>query len=341
MERRRFPEAHELIAGHFVRHSDAYYRWRIADREKISADERTPADFDDLAVAYEKLGDQEQAIEIIRRKIDRRPNEGRYKSEANLGTFLIHSGRLEEGLEHIQRAIEINPNAHFGREIYQQLLVEYLLERRQDDPRLPLAKNDSEYRGFAWFVIAHPLQDDGGSEENKVEKAIRGVLGMMRFGRHDSPALLEALGDLLTHGGRKDAKLLGARAYLKASYEVDDQQVSAAYRQKAAKSIAGHMFVDLEDVENELISEIEQGDRLFAKIAKDEQIWISEGRNLDDEFAQKYYKAPRMRWRWAPWQGFTPDTLINVVLFLATAVAVVLIALAFVYRRRRRRAGGP
>ena len=51
MERQRFPEAHELIAGHFVRHSDAYYEWRISDRTAKPVDQRTPLDFDDIAVA--------------------------------------------------------------------------------------------------------------------------------------------------------------------------------------------------------------------------------------------------------------------------------------------------
>ncbi|MEQ9065245.1 MAG: hypothetical protein RLO18_00910 [Gimesia chilikensis] len=32
MERQRFPYAQELIAGHFLRHSEAYYQWRVQDR---------------------------------------------------------------------------------------------------------------------------------------------------------------------------------------------------------------------------------------------------------------------------------------------------------------------
>ncbi|MEM7557766.1 MAG: hypothetical protein AAF394_01460 [Planctomycetota bacterium] len=94
MERERFPETYELIAGHFVRHSDAYYRWRIADREAKPQDQRTPLDYDDIAVAFDKLGQHEKAIETIRAKMERWPDERRYESEANLGTFHIHAGRL-------------------------------------------------------------------------------------------------------------------------------------------------------------------------------------------------------------------------------------------------------
>src|SRR5205085_11801276 len=55
-----------------------------------------------------------------------------YTTYANLGTSLFNAGRrdilaghtgarakLQEGLGFIQRAIEVNPKAHFGREIWQ------------------------------------------------------------------------------------------------------------------------------------------------------------------------------------------------------------------------------
>ena len=113
MERQQFPKAQELIVGHFVRHSSTYYKWRISDRNAKELAKRTPADFDDLAVAYDKLGQHDKAIETILAKIKRWPDIHRYESEANLGSFLIHSGRFEEGLGHIDKAIEINPDAHF------------------------------------------------------------------------------------------------------------------------------------------------------------------------------------------------------------------------------------
>lgn len=61
MERQRFPEAHELIVGYFLRHSDVYYHWRIKDRLKTPFENRTPAQYDDIAVAYDKLGDPPQS----------------------------------------------------------------------------------------------------------------------------------------------------------------------------------------------------------------------------------------------------------------------------------------
>jgi hypothetical protein len=36
MERQRFPHALELITGKFLRHSAAFYEWRVQDREKAA-----------------------------------------------------------------------------------------------------------------------------------------------------------------------------------------------------------------------------------------------------------------------------------------------------------------
>jgi len=104
MERERFPDVIELITGKFLRHSRYYYEWRIEECEAIVATgEFAPAILDDLAVAYEKLGDQDKAIETILKKEDLFP--GLYETYANLGTFYIHKGEFEKGLEQIDRAI--------------------------------------------------------------------------------------------------------------------------------------------------------------------------------------------------------------------------------------------
>ena len=98
MERSLAPDIHELIVGKFPRHSAAYYQWRIEDREKKPVADRSPEDYNDIAVAYEKLHQHDKAIETIQEKIARWPEENRYESEANLGTFLIHKGDFEAGL---------------------------------------------------------------------------------------------------------------------------------------------------------------------------------------------------------------------------------------------------
>lgn len=335
MERQKFPEAHELIAGHFVRHSPAYYEWRIQDRTKKPPEQRSPADFDDLAVAYEKLDRHDEAIAVIREKIERWPNEGRYESEANLGTFLIHAGRLEEGLKHIQRAIKINSDAHFGREVYQQLLVEYVIEQGDG---LPL-RNDEEPSGFAEFVIKRQIGAEGApsAESAEIARAVKGVLGMMRFGSHDSPVLLEALGDLLIYDWREDAKQLAARAYLKASYEAAAPDAAQAYRELAKQALLTQVGIDLDDVEEDLLAEIDDADGFYRQIVPDEREWIAAGENVDQRFAAKYYSAPRMRLSWPNWRPLSLHTKVKIVLFVALAAIASLVFWTVKTIRRRRK----
>ena len=128
-EKRKFPGVLEMITGRFKRHSLALYQWRISDRRQRL--QETPDQLplmDDLAVALDKTGAHEEAAQVMLRALKLDPN--RYETHANLGTIYIHSGDFSEGLKHIDRALEINPQAHFGREIIQRELVRYVLKTR-------------------------------------------------------------------------------------------------------------------------------------------------------------------------------------------------------------------
>jgi tetratricopeptide (TPR) repeat protein len=337
MERRMFPGAHELVAGYFVRHSDAYYQWRIDDRMAKSSDQQIPSDLDDIAVAHDKLGNHDQAIETMLEKINRWPKQGRYESEANLGTFYIHAGQLEEGLKHIRNAIAINPDAHFGREIYQQLLVEYLLEKQNPSGELPVYQEQGWGRlGFTEFLLAaqNPAED---AVLEELQAAAKGVMGMMRFGNHDSPVLLEALGDLmLADESNFDSKMLATRAYLRASMEVDDPKAIATYRHKAFTVIEMQENVELSQVEQQLVDEISQGEALFHRISEDESAWIDAGLDVDAEFETKYFSAPT-----PTFDVEEDETQTTIGALSATGVAVCigslvagLIAIAVVARKR-------
>lgn len=157
-ERSRFPTAMELMTGRFPRHSPEYYRWRLEDRKlKLAANAAIPELLDDLAVSYDKLGDHSQAIATMQGCERQFP--GRYETVANLRKFYFHAGQFQEGIPHIERAIQINPDAHFGREVYQLKLVKYLMSRSPNGQlRLPLAEVSSDYGslisgGFHHFVL--------------------------------------------------------------------------------------------------------------------------------------------------------------------------------------------
>jgi tetratricopeptide (TPR) repeat protein len=138
-ERRGLPGVAEVLAGKWERHSPFFYENRVARMTALVA--KVPANwaaYDNLAVALEKLGRPAEAIAVMRRKAELNP--GQYTTHANLGTFLLHTGQLDEGIGEIKRALAINPAAHFGREEYQLKLAEFLRDG-QKDPRLLTAMN--------------------------------------------------------------------------------------------------------------------------------------------------------------------------------------------------------
>ncbi|MDA1195108.1 MAG: hypothetical protein O2894_07975 [Planctomycetota bacterium] len=346
MERKAFPDALELITGRFPRHGEAFYRWRIANREARLAEAPDElALYDDLAVAYEKTGNVAKAIEIMQAKAARKP--GVYETEANLGTFHIHAGNLERGLEHIERAIAINPDAHFGREIYQALLVRYVLTKRAGGPLvLPLDPDVRHYgtSGFASFVATErPLSDSApdGAAQAEAVAAVKGVLGMMHFGNFESPVLLEVLADLLLsdaqgyHGGQ--ARRLAARAFLKASYAVEGE-ARVTYRAKAEGALASqtpdphsHTNLGLDVVEEDLGQELAAAATWYAELLANEARWVRDDPDPEARFAETYYGVPA-----AADAPPEKDSDLPILLVIAIVLAVNGILFALMTRRRRR-----
>lgn len=302
MEEREFPGTLALITGGFLRHSPEFYEWRIEHR--LAEIEKRPDHlglYDDLAVAYEKAGDTAQAIEIGEEMLNRDPE--RYETLANLGTFYIHNGELERGVEFIDKAIEINPDAHFGRERYQKLVVEYVLTKRAGgDLILPLhadPHHGSGVYGFTEYLFNRMSKSKDKAKKQEVKDAIKGIQGMMRFGNHDSPILLECLGDLLVFGDRTEGALqLAARAYLKASFEAETEAAREKYH-SLAQSAAGGIYSRKEDgplefpeFQKRFEAELEEADTWSQDVFADERRWIAEGVNVEERYAEKYYGAP-------------------------------------------------
>jgi hypothetical protein len=152
----RFAMVHDVIHERYPRHGPPYY----AERNRLvrKALDRVPepggeskglapyfALLDDLGVGLEFVGERDEAARVLRDKLRRQELLGQrgrelYTTYANLGTVLIHSSfpraqagdakareTLREGLAYIHKSIEVNPEAHFGREIWQAAVVEYLL----------------------------------------------------------------------------------------------------------------------------------------------------------------------------------------------------------------------
>lgn len=192
-ERYSMPNNEQLYSGNFETHSKYYFEWKIQDRlKKIKKDKNNLDLYDDLAVAYEKSGKTEEGINVMLDLLKKHPQ--RYSSLSNLGTFYIHKGQYDEGLKYLNKAIEINPKAHFEREKYQIKAVEYIKELGVKPPFVfPVQKLEAK-KDFADFIIKDIKNKD--EQEKELIHAIVGVSGMIKFGMKNSPLLMEMMGDL-------------------------------------------------------------------------------------------------------------------------------------------------
>ena len=306
-ERARFPGTLELITGKFLRHSKEFYQWRIEDRlRRLQSDPTNAALYDDLAVAYEKTGQNAKAIATMLKVEEFQP--GRYETYSNLATFYFLGGQFQLALDTVNKALAINPDAHFGREKYQKYLTEYVISRLKDGKVvLPLEAGEQlgHSQRFASFLL-NATQPKGtvALPDAETLAALKGVKGMMRFAYHDSPVLLEVLGDLLSgdvYSPNSDAKQLAARAYIKASMNVADQRAKDEYLKKARGVLAmqiklqgGHEPIALEQVQAELAIESDDAVRWFDDLRNREIGWIRDGADPESEFDKLYDREPEV-----------------------------------------------
>lgn len=145
-EMKGMPELEDIIAGRFDRFPPEYYEERLK-RIEAGLGETTLSlgQYDDAAVACDRLNRFEEAIEWMHRKqeamsrmklSDQEQSEHQYRTHANLGTFLAHQALankepdlklLKEGLAELEKGIAINPDAHFGRENVQIALIKDMI----------------------------------------------------------------------------------------------------------------------------------------------------------------------------------------------------------------------
>ena len=148
----QLPDVVRVISGRFERNPPLYFQMRIA---RVAAElQKHPerlALYDDIAVAHDRLGQQNQAIAWMNRKRAQMAQsstrssaddkEALYRFYANNGTFWAHRwlqsganrsriGEMKTARDMIAQAIKIKPNAHFGREKYQLMTMNWILNPR-------------------------------------------------------------------------------------------------------------------------------------------------------------------------------------------------------------------
>ncbi len=205
-ELRGVPDAFDLIIGHWPEHGAAYYQARVNDLPALIEAEPSRYDlYDDLAVAYERLERRDEAIAVMHDKaavlegVD--DDEARYRLHANLGTFLAHDGQFDTALVELEPALEINPDAHFGREHFQVDAIRYVALAAQQ-PDVWTNHNYLTWSGYGlrfmgWYAELY-RQESWVDNERVVDTdaLYEGTAGMLRFGGLESAELYRTLGDL-------------------------------------------------------------------------------------------------------------------------------------------------
>lgn len=127
-EQRHSPQLAEVILGKTPPAVDTRKLGERITRLRAERREDDPAWWNDLAGAHIRLGEPQQAVELLEPAAKRFPND--YGVHANLGTAYHLLGRYREAAREIARDLEINPNAHFGLERYHLALLQYLVRDR-------------------------------------------------------------------------------------------------------------------------------------------------------------------------------------------------------------------
>lgn len=216
------PGTVETIVGRFDRYPPLYYQMRLDRVTKELAADRDPPSMrtldrlDDAAVACDRLHDDDKAIEWMAKKATaldamratkQETGEHQYRYLANLGTFHVHRwlragadrtrmDDVKRSEELIAKAIELNPNAHFGRERYQLLAIRALL----DPPKTQVFGHPSILDAIPDFpakVSVERTKDLLAAVNH--QDAVKGLCGLITLGdAWQSIDIFTALGDALS-----------------------------------------------------------------------------------------------------------------------------------------------
>ncbi len=208
------PSAARAITGHFDRNPPLYYRMRLnrVAGELASNPKRLDL-YDDAGAACDRLGRSDEALGWMEKKkqyldtlkLDpKTKREHLYRYVANAGTFHAHlwlrrganrgdMTHLKKGRDMIARAVQIKPDAHFGRERYQLQLMEWALNPPPPKP------NENFARDF--LGLTHLNQDEGYDllKDSQYPDALTGLTGLIVLGDAWASldvyhALMQALG---------------------------------------------------------------------------------------------------------------------------------------------------
>lgn len=225
VQAKKLPDTLRVITGRFERNPPLYYEMRIRRAlPQLKKDPRRFELYDDIAVAYDRLHRDDEALQIIEKKRSLLPRfdaknkavkEAWYRYYANAGTFYAHRwlgdgakkeslGEMKKGRDYIKRALQIKPNAHFGREKYQLMTMEWIIASREN-------KGGTKRTLGQWIGNHDDWEFD--AEPKRKSAATEGLAGLVVLGAAwQSPDIFEAIGASLD---RKDGVTLRHMALLR------------------------------------------------------------------------------------------------------------------------------
>jgi tetratricopeptide (TPR) repeat protein len=187
------PEVVAAITGRFERNPPLFYEMRlnrVAEHIQEYPDDLDA--YDDAGVASDRLGRGDEAIRWMKKKQERlalratddpESKEHTYRYHANLGTFLVHRwakqggdrakiSEVKEARAEIAKALEINPDAHFGREKYQLMALDWIID--------PPAPDSGQY--LPNLLKMTPQFSVRPDEAKEADDAVRGLSGLIMLG---------------------------------------------------------------------------------------------------------------------------------------------------------------
>jgi tetratricopeptide (TPR) repeat protein len=193
-----------VVLGAFARHTDDYYEKRIiaADGALLWA----PGDLvslDSKALALMRLKRFPAALKVL--ELRSRIDPDGYITHANLSTVLTLKGDFAAALPHVEAALKLDPEAHFGRERFHKLLLTYLIALSTDPS---VAERD--FLGLPLAGAAPPRTPIAELPAGSLE-AVVAMISV--YGASDVSHLYAALGNLASaHGLKRHAWVAYQRA---------------------------------------------------------------------------------------------------------------------------------
>jgi len=220
------PEIPQVLRGEFDRHPALYFEMR---RDRVEAELKEGSVqydlYDDVAAAHDRLGNDDRALEWMDKKLAvlqaNKVEQGQpgyehwhehwYSYHANAGTFLAHrwfksgadhsnNADLLRGRELIAKAIEIKPDAHFGREQYQLMAMDWISGRPTMTAGASFLPN---LLGFSESELMKPKPEL--LKDLKLPDAVVGLSGLIVLGAAwESIDITLALATALYHDGQHE-----------------------------------------------------------------------------------------------------------------------------------------